>query len=115
MSQIKAEAIWQHEFVLPYIFEDLKAKIDAITPVRAIYLYGSRSRVMPKDWHLLEGKDWDILIACDFPIVNSHIWTTALNYHIDLTITTEDKVSALKLDSRPIIELYPNYKLEIKR
>ncbi|MEZ0007242.1 hypothetical protein ABH942_002621 [Flavobacterium sp. 28YEA47A] len=113
MSQIKAEAIWQHELVLPYILKDLKAKVDVITPVRAIYLYGSRSRIMPKDWHLLEGKDWDIMMICDFPIVNTHVWTTNLNYHIDLTITTAGKIKDLLERNNSIIELYPNYKLMI--
>jgi len=113
MSQIKAEAIWQHELVLPYILKDLKAKIDAITPVRAIYLYGSRSRAAPNDWRLLDGKDWDVMIVCDFPIVNAHIWTTTLNYHIDLTITTADKIKNFIERSNSFIELYPNYELEI--
>lgn len=113
MSQIKAEAIWQHEFVLPYILEDLKAKVEAITPVRAIYLYGSRSKVAPRNWRQLEGKDWDIMIVCDFSIVNSQIWTSDINYHIDLTITTANKIKNFLERNSSIIELYPNYALEI--
>lgn len=113
MSQIKAEAIWQHEFVLPYILKDLKAKVDAITPVRAIYLFGSRGKVAPKDWSVLEGKDWDIMMVCDFPIVNSQLWTTALNYHIDLIITTEHKIKNFLQSNTSIVELFPSYRLEI--
>lgn len=113
MSQIKAEAIWQHEFVLPYILNDLKAKVDAITPVRAIYLHGSRGRVVPNNWRQLEGKDWDIMMVCDFPIVNSQLWTTALNYHIDLTITTEYKIKNFLRNNTSVVELFPSYKLAI--
>lgn len=114
MSRIKMETIWQHDLVLPYILTGLKAKIEAVTPVRAIYLYGSRAKLEPKDWHLLEGKDWDILVCCDFPIVNSHIWTTALNYHIDLTVTDALKTSRFLQNNDAMIELFPVNKLEIK-
>lgn len=113
MSQIKAETIWQHELVLPYILKDLKSKVDAITPVRAIYLYGSRGRLAPKDWNQLEGKDWDIVMVCDFPIVNSHIWTTTLDYHIDLTITTEYKIGNFLNSNNSVIELFPNNQLKM--
>lgn len=113
MSQIKAEAIWQHELVLPYILENLKAKVEVITPVRAIYLHGSRGRIVPNEWHKLEGKDWDVMMVCDFPIVNAQVWTTALNYHIDLTITTEHKINNFLKNNSSVIELFPNCKLEI--
>ena len=87
MIQIRTEMIWQPDEVLPYIFGELKSKIEAITPVMHIYLFGSRATVPVNEWHTLEGKDWDILVACRFRITNTTVWTKALGYHIDLTVT----------------------------
>lgn len=87
MSNRKKDLIWQHEKVLPYLFGELKENIDRITPVQQIYLYGSRARVPFEQWYELDGKDWDVLVICKFPIVNTRIWTTGLNYYIDLKIT----------------------------
>jgi predicted nucleotidyltransferase len=112
MSQVKMEKIWQHEYVLPYILNGLKEKIEAITPIQQIYLYGSRARTPITDWHKLEGKDWDIMVVCAFPIVNTNIWTSDLNYHIDLTVTTQERIDYFTKYAIPIIGLFPENELE---
>jgi predicted nucleotidyltransferase len=112
MSQIKMEKIWQHEYVLPYILNGLKEKIEAITPIKQIYLYGSRARTPISDWHKLEGKDWDIMVVCAFPIVNTSVWTTDLNYHIDLTVTTQERIDRFAKYNIPIVALFPENELE---
>ena len=114
MSQVKMETIWQHHKVLPYILNDLKQKIETITPVLGIYLYGSRAKTPYKKWTILNGKDWDIMVICAFPIVNTHIWTTYLNYHIDLKVITQNKCDFFKHHQQTMIELYPNNMLEIQ-
>ena len=91
MSKISFNKIWQHEQVLPYILGELKQHIEKITPVKKIYLFGSRGRTPTDEWKSLEGKDWDIYIVTAFPIVNTRIWTHEKNYHIDLMINTEEK------------------------
>ena len=96
--------IWQHNTVLPYILGGLRHKIEVITPVHKIYLTGSRARTVVANWSLLEGKDWDIIVVCDFPIVNARVWTWDLNYHIDLIVTTQDKAAVYLQNA---IELYP--------
>lgn len=115
MSQVKMETIWQHELVLPYILNELKEKIESITPVRKIILYGSRARTPLKDWEKLEGKDWDIIVVCDFPITNTHIWTKELHYHIDLSVTTKERMDHFEKYNVPIIELFPRNELEITK
>ncbi len=110
MSQVKTNRIWQHNLVLPYILNGLKQKIEAITRVHKIYLTGSRVRTPLDDWDKLQGKDWDILVVCDFPIINTAVWTKDLNYHIDLVITTPRKAATLL---QKAIELYPDKQLEI--
>lgn len=115
MSQVKMETIWQHDKVLPYILNELREKIEAITPVHKIYLYGSRARTAVFDWDKLEGKDWDIMVICAFPIVNTIIWTRELNYHIDLTVTTQERIEHFKQYNIPFIELYPKNELEMTK
>jgi predicted nucleotidyltransferase len=110
MSQVKTDRIWQHNLVLPYILNGLKQKIEAITPVHKIYLTGSRAKTPVADWGELEGRDWDILVVCDFPIINTAVWTRDLNYHIDLVITTPGKAATLL---QKAIELYPDNQLVI--
>jgi len=112
MSQVRYEMVWQPEQVLPYLFDGLKTRIEALTPVRSMYLYGSRARTPQSRWNELEGKDWDVLVVCDYPIVKTHIWTQAENYHIDLTIT--DAVGAASyFEHVHTVELYPENRLEV--
>ncbi len=99
-------AIWQHEKVLPYVLGELRERIEKISPVTKIYLFGSRARVPVAQWHTLEGKDWDIWTVCNFPIKNTEIFTKQLNYHIDLKITGE-KEAKLFLSQGSVLELYP--------
>lgn len=113
MSQVKMDMIWQHEQVLPYLLGELKEKIEGITPIRKMYLYGSRSRVPFKDWNTLEGKDWDVVIVCDFKIVNTQIWTRDVNYHMDLMITDADGEKNFLNYKKTAIELYPENQLVI--
>jgi hypothetical protein len=113
MSQVKTDRIWQHNFVLPYIIQQLRQKIEAITPIHTIYLTGSRARTPVADWDVLQGKDWDVLVVCDFPIINTTVWTRDLNYHIDLVITNATKAEALLRNAQTVIELYPDNQLGI--
>jgi len=111
MSQVKMEKIWQHDLVLPYILNELKEKVEAITPIHHMYLYGSRARIPFSDWKKLDGKDWDIMIICAFPIVNTTIWTQDLNYHIDVTVTTQERIDYFTKFNVPVIELFPKNEL----
>ncbi len=113
MSQVKMERIWQHQQVLPYIFIELKQKIEVITPIKQIYLYGSRARTPIADWQQLEGKDWDIIVLCAFPIINTNIWTIDQNYHIDLKITTADYLQHFKDYKIPLVQLFPVNELKL--
>jgi predicted nucleotidyltransferase len=113
MSQVKTDRIWQHNTVLPYILHELRQKIEAITPIHKIYLTGSRARTPVANWGALEGKDWDILVVCDFPIINTVVWTEDMNYHIDLVITNRAKAEALLHNAQRAIELYPDNQLVI--
>jgi hypothetical protein len=113
MSSIDMNKIWQHDLVLPYILGGLKQKIDTITPVQQIYLMGSRCRTPVNEWERLQGKDWDILVVCSFPIVNTGIWTTALNYHIDLIVTNHTKAPSLLRNAGTPVQLYPDYELSL--
>jgi hypothetical protein len=112
MSQIKLDMIWQHNTVLPYILGQLRATIEAITPIHHIYVVGSRAYTPVQEWNKLEGKDWDILVVCHFAIVNTRVWTSDLNYHIDLTIANPQKAAALLQNAKNAIELYPNNELQ---
>ncbi len=113
MSQIKLDMIWQHNTVLPYILGQLRQTIEAITPIQHIYLIGSRAYTPVQEWHILEGKDWDILVVCAFAIVNTKVWTTDKNYHIDLTVANPQKAAALLQNAKNALELYPNNELQI--
>jgi hypothetical protein len=112
MSQVKLHMIWQHNIVLPYILGQLRQTIEAITPIDYIYLVGSRAYTPIEEWNKLDGKDWDILVVCSFPIVNTAVWTTDLNYNIDLIVTNSQKAAALLHNARNAIELYPNNELQ---
>lgn len=111
MSQIRMEMVWQHEQMLPYLLEELKQKIEAITPVRKMYLFGSRARVPFKDWKTLKGKDWDVLVVCDFKIVNTQIWARDANYHLDLMVTDPEGENHFLEYNKNILELYPENQL----
>jgi hypothetical protein len=111
MSQVKMDMIWQHQKVLPYILNGLRQKIDAITPMQRMYLIGSRGRTPISQWDTLEGKDWDVLVICRFPIVNTTVWTQALNYHIDLLVTTPQKENNYLKNAGTYVELYPENRL----
>lgn len=113
MSLRRMEMIWRHDKVLPYIFQELKSKIEAITPVQAIYLFGSRARTPLYEWEKLEGKDWDILVVCKFPIINTAIWTTGLNYNIDLKITDPKGAENFFKHQKQTIELFPTNQLNL--
>lgn len=112
MSKIKREFIWQHDKVLPYILHDLKEEIEKITPIEKIYLFGSRARKPFENWDTLEGKDWDIIIQTKYKIINTAIWTSARNYHIDLFVLNEKDTHSLLKNTRSFKELYPKYELE---
>jgi predicted nucleotidyltransferase len=113
MSQVNTSRIWQHNLVLPYILYELRNKIEVISPVRAIYLFGSRARMPATEWDVLEGKDWDILVVCDFKIINTSVWTRDLNYHIDLIVADRQKAAVLLQHTQKKIELYPQNQLVI--
>ena len=108
MSCIQLEMIWQHETVLPYILNELKQHVERITPVHHIYLHGSRAKTPITDWKQLEGKDWDIIMVCNFPIINTHIWTTDRNYHIDLSVIGKKKANELLKYRKDLVELFPS-------
>lgn len=107
MSQVKLDMIWQHEKVLPYILSELKAQVERITPVHSMYLHGSRAKTSIDSWNQLKGKDWDVVMVCNFPIVNTRIWTIDKGYYIDLTITTESILQKM-MQYQKYVELYPN-------
>ena len=112
MSKIKREFIWQHNQVLPYILHDLKEEIEKITPIEKVYLFGSRARKPFEDWDTLEGKDWDIIIQTKYKIINTAVWTSARNYHIDLFVLNEKDTQSLLKSTKSYKELYPKYELE---
>ena len=114
MSKISLNKIWQHEQVLPYILGELKLHIEKITPVKKIYLFGSRGRTPTDEWTSLAGKDWDIYVVTTFPIVNTRIWTHDKNYHIDLVINTEEKGKVFLNNYTKAIELFPYNELNIE-
>ena len=105
------EMIWQQKKMLPYLLGELKEKIEGITPIRKMYLYGSRSRIPFKDWNTIEGKDWDVIIVCDFRIVNTQIWTKDSNYHLDLVVTDAEGEKNFLQHHHNCIELFPENQL----
>ncbi len=114
MSQVKLDLIWQHNRVLPYIFGSLQEKITGITPVHKIYLIGSRAYTPLAKWPVLDGKDWDIIVVCDFAIVNTDTWTTGAGYYIDLLVINPQRAARLLKNSPHAIELYPVNRLELE-
>lgn len=112
MGKLKLETIWQHQVVLPYILNDLRQKIENITPVEKIYLFGSRAKTPLEDWHRLEGKDWDIIVQAKCKLTNTQIWTTGKNYHIDLYVVSEEQAKQLLQNTGKTLELYPCNELE---
>ena len=107
--------IWQPEAVLPYLFGALKAKIETVSPVAAIYLFGSRARVPVSEWHILEGKDWDLYVVCDFPIVNTQIWGRDLGYYLDLVVITQEQLKKCLETDPHIQKLYPKDALGVHK
>jgi hypothetical protein len=90
MSRVKSESIWQHEKVLPYILTTLKDKINDITAVEKIFLFGSRGRIPFENWKELEGKDWDVLIQAKCKLKNALVLVDE-NYHLDLLVLNEEQ------------------------
>lgn len=88
MSRVKPEAIWQHDKVLPYILTRLKDKINEITAVEKILLFGSRGRLPLERWNELEGKDWDILVQAKCKLKNARVLLDE-EYHLDLLVLDE--------------------------
>lgn len=113
MSQVKLEMIWQHDKVLPYILNDLKKQIETITTVHGIMLYGSRAKTNIENWDTLKGKDWDVVMVTDFPIVNTQIWTQDENYHIDLRVIDKKRADEILGFLKQTIELYPVNQLKL--
>ena len=111
MSQVNLGMIWQHDIVLPYILNDLKQQIETITPVHKIVVYGSRAKTDIENWSTLRGKDWDIIVVADCPLINTHIWTRDKNYHIDLRIVDIAQANK-KLEYIKTKELYPINELQ---
>lgn len=102
MSRVKLEAIWQYEKVLPYILTTLKDKINEITAVEKIFLFGSRGRVPFGDWDTLEGKDWDVLVQAKCKLKNAHLLLDK-EYYVDLFV----------LDEKEIEKYYPGKNLKM--
>ncbi len=94
MSQVKLGAIWQHDTVLPYILKQLKERIEEITPVEKIYLFGSRGRVPANRWNELEGKDWDVLVQAKIGLTNASV-LVAEGYYIDLMVLDEQRAKEI--------------------
>ncbi len=110
MSRVKLEAIWQHEKVLPYILTTLKGKIDDITAVEKIFLFGSRGRVPFEEWDTLEGKDWDVLVQAGYRLKNAGI-VVDKDYHLDLLVMDKEQVQMFT-QNMTIKELFPINELE---
>lgn len=98
--------------MLPYILNELKQKIENITPVEKIYLFGSRAKTPLEDWHKLEGKDWDIIVQAGCKLTNTQIWTTDKNYHIDLYVVNEEQAKHHLQNVGKCLEIFPNNELE---
>jgi predicted nucleotidyltransferase len=96
--------------VLPYILTALKNKIEEITPVEKIFLFGSRSRVPFEKWKELEGKDWDILVQTKFKLRNAYVLVDE-NYHLDLLVLDEERIK--KYYSNNLTMIFPENELII--
>ena len=114
MSSVRLDMIWQPESVLPYLFGALKAKIETVSPVAAMYLFGSRARLPVAQWHTLEGKDWDFYIVCDFPIVNTDIWGRDCGYYLDLVVITQVHMKRCLETDHHIQQLFPEDSLGVR-
>jgi predicted nucleotidyltransferase len=110
MSRVKTESIWQHENVLPYILTSLKDRINEITAVEKIILFGSRGRLPLERWNELEGKDWDILVQAKCKLKNAHVLVEE-DYHLDLLVLNEEQTERFiqKMNTK---ELFPVNELE---
>lgn len=110
MSRVKTESIWQHDKVLPYILTSLKGKINEITALEKILLFGSRGRLPLEGWSELEGKDWDILVQAKCKLKNAHVLIEE-NYHLDLLVLDEEQTERF-IRNMKIKELFPLNELE---
>ncbi|MDH6251799.1 hypothetical protein M2347_001526 [Chryseobacterium sp. H1D6B] len=91
MSRVKLESIWQHDKVLPYILTTLKDKINDITAVEKIFLFGSRGRAPFGQWKELEGKDWDVLVQAKCKLKNAQV-LVGKEYYLDLLVLDEERI-----------------------
>ncbi|WP_332453303.1 hypothetical protein [Chryseobacterium aquaticum] len=110
MSRVKPEAIWQHDKVLPYILTRLKDKINEITAVEKILLFGSRGRLPLERWNELEGKDWDVLVQAKCKLKNAKVLVEE-NYHLDLLVLDESQTKKF-VENMTTKELFPINELE---
>ncbi|CAD7802327.1 hypothetical protein CHRY9390_00912 [Chryseobacterium aquaeductus] len=110
MSRVKPEAIWQHDKVLPYILTRLKDKINEITAVEKIILFGSRGRLPLERWNELEGKDWDILVQTRCKLKNTRVLLNE-EYHLDLLVLDENQAKKFT-ENMTTKELFPINELE---
>ncbi|WP_295220128.1 hypothetical protein [uncultured Chryseobacterium sp.] len=110
MSRIKPGAIWQHEKVLPYILTSLKDKINDMTAVEKIFLFGSRGRLPIARWNELEGKDWDVVVQAKCKLRNAHILVDE-GYHLDLLVLDEAQTEVFT-ENMTVKELFPVNELE---
>lgn len=110
MSRIKTESIWQHDKVLPYILTFLKEKINEITAIEKIILFGSRGRVPLERWSELEGKDWDILVQAGCKLKNPQVLVEQ-DYHMDLLVLDKEQTERF-IQNMNTKELFPVNELE---
>ncbi|PTT78079.1 MULTISPECIES: hypothetical protein [unclassified Chryseobacterium] len=110
MSRVKTESIWQHDKVLPYILTRLKDKINEITAVEKILLFGSRGRLPLERWKELEGKDWDILVQAQCKLKNARVLLDE-EYHLDLLVLDESQTKKF-IENMATKELFPTNELE---
>lgn len=110
MSRLKPESIWQHENVLPYILTSLKDKINEITPVEKILLFGSRGRLPLERWNELEGKDWDVLVQTKCKLKNARVLLDE-DYHLDILVLDESQTKKFT-ENMVTKELFPTNELE---
>lgn len=105
MSRVKTESIWQHDKVLPYILTSLKDRINEITAVEKIILFGSRGRLPLESWNELEGKDWDILVQAKCKLKNAHVLVEE-DYHLDLLVLDKSQTEKF-IQNMKTKELFP--------
>jgi predicted nucleotidyltransferase len=98
--------------VLTYILNGLKQQIETITKVHSMVLYGSRAKTSIEDWNTLKGKDWDIIVVADSPLINTQIWTRDKNYHIDLKVISKEEAKTMLKYLRETKILYPQNQLQ---